>query len=132
MVATYCNICGRKVGHFGVYVSSGYYAGNYACADIRVTAKEAGAVRRVLESCCRPVHMPVMLRVFVQNPELNYVLSRFLKFGKYEKRCAFRRFLAMKQVALQANIGNAVVSVSMPLRLPDAVTDAILNYLIDL
>ena len=114
-----------------MYVSSGYYAGYYACADIRVTAKEAGAVRRVLESCCRPEHMPVMLRVFVQNPELNYALSRFLKFGKYEKRCAFRRFLAMKQVAL-VNTRNAAVSVSMPFSMLVAVTDAILNFLIHL
>ena len=127
MVETYCSFCGRKVAHFGVRVSLGYYAGQYSCADIRVTAKEAGAVRRVLESCCRPVHMPVMLRVFVQNPELNYALSRFLKFGKYEKRCAFRRFLAMKQVAFLANTRNVGVSV-----MPVAATDAILNYLIHL
>ena len=81
MAPTYCSLCGRKVDHFGVRKSSGYYAGMYTCADIRVTAKEAGAVRRILESCCRPVHMPVMLKMFAQCPELNIVLSRFLKFG---------------------------------------------------
>ena len=117
MAPTYCSLCGRKVDHFGVRKSSGCYAGMYTCADIRVTAKEAGAVRRILESCCRPVHMPVMLRVYVHNPELNYMLSRFLKFGKYEKRCAFRRFISPGFGAHQ---------------MPGAVTDAILNFLMPL
>ena len=119
MVETYCSFCGRKVAHFGVRVSLGYYAGQYSCADIRVTAKEAGAVRRILESCCRPVHMPVMLRMYVHNPELSYMLSRFLKFGRYEKRCAFRRFLWSMET-------------SQVLVMPVAVTDVILNFLIPL
>ena len=117
MAPTYCSLCGRKVDHFGMRIRSGCYAGMYTCADIRVTAKEAGAVRRIFESCCRSVQMPVMLQVYVQNPELNYMLSRFLKFGRYEKRCAFRRFLC-------PGLGIR--------QMPVAVTDAILDFLIPL
>ena len=117
MAPTYCNLCGRKVDHFGMRIRSGCYAGMYTCADIRVTAKEAGVVRRILESCCRSVQMPVILQVYVQNPELNYMLSRFLKFGRYEKRCAFRRFLWSGLDIRQ---------------MPVAVTDAVLDFLIPL
>ena len=78
----FCNWCGRHVGHSGAWVISGFYAGSYMCADIAVTAKQADAIRRVLESCCLPVHMPVMLKVFITHPDLNFVLSRFLKFGR--------------------------------------------------
>ena len=60
-----------------------------------------------------------MLRVYVQDPELNYMLSRFLKFGKYEKRCAFRRFFWSMEFS------------QVPV-MPVAVTDAILNFLIPL
>ena len=89
----FCNMCGRQVGHSGVRVTLGFYVGFYMCADIAVTAKQMDDVRRVLESCCLPANMPVILEVFVTHPDLNLVLGRFLKFGTYEKVCAFRRFL---------------------------------------
>ena len=63
-------------------------AGFYMCADF-VTAKQADGIRRVLESCCLPAHMPVMLKVFMTHPDLNFVLSRFLKFGRYENDALF-------------------------------------------
>ena len=112
-----CMICGRKVGRFGMFEKSGIYDGMYSCADPRVTVKDRDAVRRVLKSCCRLVHMPLMLKMFVENIELSNVLSRFLKFGSNQKRCSFRRFMLS---------GHGTPE------LPVAVTDAILNYLISL
>ena len=110
----FCNMCGRHVGHSGVRVTLGFYVGFYMCADIAVTAKQMDDIRRVLESCCLPANMPVILEVFVTHPDLNLVLGRFLKFGTYEKGCAFRRFLLPR------------------LQMPARVSDAILNYLIPL
>ena len=106
-----CNVCGRHVGHSGVWVTSGFYAGLCMCADVAVTARQ----RRVLESCCLPAHMPVLLEVFITHPDLNLVLGRFLnKFGRYEKACAFARFFLTR------------------LQMPARVSDAILGYLIPL
>ena len=110
-------ICGRKAGRFGMFEKSGVYDGMYSCADPRVTVKDRDSVRCVLKSCCRLVHMPLMLKMFVEFTELNNVLSRFLKFGSNQKRCSFRRFMLQ---------GHGTPE------LPVAVTDAILNYLISL
>ena len=111
----FCNVCGRHVGHSGVRVTYGFYAGLYMCADVVVTAKQADGIRRVLESCCLPAHMPVLLEVFITHPDLNLVLGRFLnKFGRYEKACAFGRFFLTR------------------LQMPARVSDAIFNYLIPL
>ena len=82
-----------------------------------MTVKDRDAVRCVLKSCCRLVHMPLMLKMFVEITELNNVLSRFLKFGSNQERCSFRRFMLS---------GHGTPE------LPVAVTDAILNYLISL
>ena len=86
----------------------------YMCADVAVTDRQADGIRRVLESCCLLAHVPVMLKVFMTHPDLNFVLSRFLKFGRYEKGCAFRRFLYTR------------------FHMPARVSDAILDYLIPL
>ena len=110
----FCNICGRHAGHSGVWVTIGFYAGSYQCAVVAVAAKEVDGIRRALEFCCRPAHMPGMLKVFTTHPDLNLALSRLLKFGRYEKVCAFRRFLLPR------------------LQMPARVSDAILNYLIPL
>ena len=113
--SAFCNVCGRHVGHSGVWVTSGFYAGLYMCADVAVTARQPDGIRRVLESCCLPAHMPVLLEVFITHPDLNLVLGRFLnKFGRYEKACAFGRFFLTR------------------LQMPARVSDAILGYLIPL
>ena len=111
----FCSMCGRHVGHSGVKVTSGFYAGCYMCADVTVTAKQADGIRRVLESCCLRANMPVILEVFTTHPDLICVLGRFLKFGRYEKACAFRRFFLTR-------CG----------KMPDRVSDTILGYLIPL
>ena len=85
------------------------------CADVAVTAKQADGIRRVLESCCLPAHMPVMLKVFMTHPDLNFVLSRFLKFGRYEKGCAFRRFLYTRLPNMPARVSDAILDYLIPL-----------------
>ena len=115
MPARFCNVCGRYVSHSGVWVTSGVYAGLYMCADLDVTAKQANGVRRVLESCCLPAQMPVVLKVFMTHPDLNFVLGRFLKFGRYEKGCAFRRFLYTRLPEMPARVSNAILNYLVPL-----------------
>ena len=39
-MSAFCNICGRHVGHSGVWVTIGFYAGSYQCAVVAVAAKE--------------------------------------------------------------------------------------------
>ena len=110
----FCNICGRHAGHSGVWVTIGFYAGSYQCAVVAVAAKEVDGIRRVLEFCCRPAHMPGMLKVFTTHPDLNLVLSRFLKFGRYEKVCAFRRFL-LPRLEMPARVSDAILIYLIPL-----------------
>ena len=110
----FCNICGRHVGHSGVWVTIGFYAGSYMCADVAVAAKEVDGIRRALEFCCRPAHMPGMLKVFTTHPDLNSVLSRLLKFGRYEKVCAFRRFL-VPRLEMLAKVSDAIFNYLIPL-----------------
>ena len=110
----FCHVCGRHVGHSGVCVTIGFYAGLYMCADVAVAAKEVDGIRRVLEFCCRPAHMPGMLKVFTTHPDLNLVLSRFLKFGRYEKVCAFRRFL-LPRLEMLARVSDAILNYLIPL-----------------
>ena len=65
-------------------------------------------------------------------PDLYFPISHSsVEITEHPWRSA-NRVIWFAHSSINANIGNAVVSVSMPLRLPDAVTDAILNYLIDL
>ena len=116
----FCSMCGRHVGHSGVKVTSGFYEGWYMCADVTVTAKQGDGIRRVLESCCLGANMPVILEVFTTHPDLICVLGRFLKFGRYEKACAFRRFFLTRCDKMPCG------------KMPDRVSDTILDYLIPL
>ena len=113
-MSAFCNICGRHAGHSGVWVTIGFYAGSYMCADVAVAAKEVDGIRRALEFCCRPAHMPGMLKVFTTHPDLNSVLSRLLKFGRYEKVCAFRRFL-VPRLEMLARVSDAIFNYLIPL-----------------
>ena len=85
------------------------------CADVAVTARQADGTRRVLNCCCLPSRKPVVLKVFTTHPELNFVLSRFLEFGRYEKCCAFRRFLYTRLPNMPARVSDAILEYLIPL-----------------
>ena len=42
------------------------------------------------------------------HPDLSLVLGRFLKFGRYEKACAFRRFSLTRLGKMPARVSDAI------------------------